>query len=78
MAWRPTSHVLPPGGLGDLGPTVTCSSSEQVTGRSQAERVHVLLVATKVDLHMVLVVPSLTDTCEPVVYLTALTDPARQ
>ncbi|HEY2763119.1 MAG TPA: hypothetical protein VGJ13_03770 [Pseudonocardiaceae bacterium] len=45
---------------------------------SDAERVCVLLVAAEVDLHAVLVVPGLTEAGEPVVYLTALTDSARQ
>lgn len=45
---------------------------------AEAGRVRVLLVAAEVDLEEVLVVPSLTEAGEPVVYLTALTDPARQ
>lgn len=38
----------------------------------------VLLVAAEVNLKGVLVVPSLTNTCQPVVYLTGLTDSARR
>ncbi len=44
---------------------------------TQADRVRGLLVAAELDLHAVLVVPSLTETGEPVVYLNPLTDPAR-
>ncbi len=43
----------------------------------QADRVRALLVAAVLDLHAVLVVPSLTEAGEPVVYLSPLTGPAR-
>ncbi|MGH3905725.1 MAG: hypothetical protein ACRDTE_16305 [Pseudonocardiaceae bacterium] len=45
---------------------------------AQADRVRALLVAAELDPHAVLVVPSLTETGEPVVYLSPLTTPARQ
>lgn len=45
---------------------------------AEAERVRVLLVAAELDLEGVSVVPSLTEAGDPVVYLTMLTDPARQ
>lgn len=44
---------------------------------TQADRVRALLVAAELELHAVLVVPSLTEAGEPAVYLTPLTGPAR-
>ncbi|MGH3902691.1 MAG: hypothetical protein ACRDTE_00570 [Pseudonocardiaceae bacterium] len=45
---------------------------------AQADRVRALLVAAELDLHTVLVVPSVSTAGEPVVYLTPLTGPARR
>ncbi len=53
---------------------VVAAHSEAVT---LAQQVRASLDAAGVDVGSVLVVPSLTEACEPVVYLTALTDPAQ-
>lgn len=63
-------------------PMAAAEAAEVVAAYSravaEAGRVRVLLVAAEVDVEGVLVVPSLTEAGGPVVYLIALTDPARQ
>ncbi|MGH3889061.1 MAG: hypothetical protein ACRDSZ_21320 [Pseudonocardiaceae bacterium] len=53
---------------------VVAAHGEAVT---LAQQVRAILIVAGVDSGSVLVVPSLTEACEPVVYLTTLTDCAR-